>query len=450
MKAVPTGGGAKSWRELVFYRRSAPGRHYSGNMHDAPANTGLTGFARRLEDAHAPDADLLQRYVESRDEVAFAALVRRHGPAVWRVCRAVARQTADAEDAFQATLLLLMRNAGRVRNPAAVGAWLHGTAVRVATKARARRRPDPLASEPAAPFDDLTVREAEALVHEELANLPARFRDPLLLCCLDGLARDEAAERLGVSVGAVKHGIERGRELLRARLLQRGVTVGVPLLAVLLGPPARAAVPAFRISTASAGAVTLSREVGMAFSAKWAWAVAAGLSLLIVAAGLSVSAPGGGPLPAAVDPPRPNPPGGVGRKQAGGHVTEIALPGSLFRATTSRDGKVVATVTEEERDGEKFAVVNCWDTATGKQLGTLGGVKNYNPLSIALSPDGSAFAWIHREKVEDDDIAIQVFDVKTGKQRCVAGQISVRPTGYPDLQFSPDGKRLAASSTFDP
>jgi WD40 repeat protein len=107
-------------------------------------------------------------------------------------------------------------------------------------------------------------------------------------------------------------------------------------------------------------------------------------------------------------------------------------------------------VTQKDHDNAKPAVVTFWDTATGKQIATLGELKNYNPQKIALSPDGSAFAWIQRDTVQDNDISIQVFDVKKAELRCVAGQESVLTTSYPDLQFSPDGKQLATSSAVFP
>jgi WD40 repeat protein len=150
------------------------------------------------------------------------------------------------------------------------------------------------------------------------------------------------------------------------------------------------------------------------------------------------------------DPPRAEPSKDVKAKPVDKRVTEIALPDPLIRAATGRDGKAIATVTEKEREGNKFAVVTFWDSATGKQIGTLGEIKNYNPLKIALSPDGSAFAWIHRKTVQDNDISIQVFDTKKRELRRVAGPESVLTTGYPDLQFSPDGKRLAMSSAIIP
>src|SRR5262249_36930437 len=138
-----------------------------------------------------PDHELLQPFHAGQDEAAFRALLRRHGPMVLDVCRAVLGNEADAEDAFQATFLVLARKAGPIRKTGALGSWLHGVAYRTALKARARsaarqkheaRAPVREASEP----DDLSWREARWVLHEELRRLPERYRVPLVLCYLQG------------------------------------------------------------------------------------------------------------------------------------------------------------------------------------------------------------------------------------------------------------------------
>ncbi|OWK39935.1 RNA polymerase sigma factor [Fimbriiglobus ruber] len=182
------------------------------------------------------DADLLARFVATRDEAAFSALVSRHGPTVWDVCRSILGNRADADDAFQAVFLLLVRRAGRLRMPGSVGAWLHGVAVRVARKARvsaARRRekeagvPPPAASDP----PDPSWAEVRAAVHEALAALPAAYREPLVLCYLRGLTRDATAAELGLSPAALKKRLERARGRLRAALVRGGFGPAI-LLAV--------------------------------------------------------------------------------------------------------------------------------------------------------------------------------------------------------------------------
>src|SRR5262249_13439058 len=143
----------------------------------------------------------------------------------------------------------------------------YGVAYRVASRVRASRRAEAVESDPAdsahSALDELTVREAEAALHEELARLPEKYRAPLVLCCLEGLSRDEAAERLGWPANRAKHGLEQGRELLRARLARRGVVLGVPLITALLAAPARAVPPelleaAVRHATGTAPPAALS------------------------------------------------------------------------------------------------------------------------------------------------------------------------------------------------
>src|SRR5262245_11542826 len=150
--------------------------------------------------ATLPDADLLRAYAATRDEDSFRILIERHGPMVLRVCRTVLRDADAADDAFQATFLVLSRKAGRVANtrPEAVAGWLYLTARRVALKARtalARRlRREAVAVRPATELpDDLTAREMLAVLDEEVESLPATYQMPLLLCFWQGLTQEEAA-----------------------------------------------------------------------------------------------------------------------------------------------------------------------------------------------------------------------------------------------------------------
>src|SRR5262245_15704502 len=195
----------------------------------------------------APDADLLNRFVRSRDEAAFARLVERHGPMVLGVCRRVLGDAHAAEDAFQATFLALARGAGRVRAAGSLAAWLYGAAVRVSLKARGiAARTKPAARPPARPAPDplaeITGRELVAAIDEELARLPEQFRAAVVACCLEGLSQEEAARQLGWSAGSLKGRLERGRERLREQLARRGITLSAGLSGVILGE-ATAAVP---------------------------------------------------------------------------------------------------------------------------------------------------------------------------------------------------------------
>jgi RNA polymerase sigma factor (sigma-70 family) len=265
------------------------------------------GVVRWIRDAAGtdaggePDAELVRRFAVSGDAVAFRTLVARHGPVVWGVCRRLARNHHDAEDAFQATFLVLARAAGGVRDGGAVGGWLCGVAARVTARLRASQRLEPAPVEPTdghpdGPLGELTVREAEAVLFEELAHLPERHRAPIVLCCLEGLSRDEAATRLGWSANRVKHGLERGRKSLRARLERRGITLGLPLLTTALAVTPAAAMPQSAAGSAvrfaagvapPAAIASLARGVHRAmWISHWKWTAIAAAALFVGAGGM--------------------------------------------------------------------------------------------------------------------------------------------------------------------
>ncbi len=199
--------------------------------------------------ARATDADLLRRYADAGDEAAFAVLARRHAGMVLAACRRVLGHAQDAEDACQAAFLLLARKARGGAWRASVAGWLYAAARQVALNARRRndrrarheRRAEAHAVTP--PLDQLSAAELLAALDEELARLPERYRAPLVLCCLEGLTRDEAARRLGMPSATLKSQLERGRRLLASALERRGVTLGAGFLALTVASPAEAASP---------------------------------------------------------------------------------------------------------------------------------------------------------------------------------------------------------------
>src|SRR4051812_15029235 len=236
------------------------------------------------------DGQLVERFLDRAGpdrEDAFAALVHRHGPMVLGVCRRMLRESADAEDAFQATFLVLARKAGAVRGVERLRSWLYGVAIRTGKEARrrsARRR----AREAGAMDESRLVAAPDegrgdllALLDEEMGRLPVRYRDPLVLCELEGVSRRDAPRRLGLPEGTLSSRLSRGRSLLRDRLARRGVAPGAGTLAALLPGPADAAMPepladatmrlALRLAVggATAGAVPadlLARALGRAAS----------------------------------------------------------------------------------------------------------------------------------------------------------------------------------------
>jgi RNA polymerase sigma factor (sigma-70 family) len=180
------------------------------------------------------DGQLLERFVSRGDEVAFQALVERHGAMVLGVCRAVLRDPHEAQDASQAAFLVLLRHAHAIRRTDSVAAWLHGVARRVAGRAKraaARRRVvECSAIGPQAARD---VRREWLDLHEEIDCLPEKYRSPIVLCGLEGYTHEEAARQLGWPVGTVKVRLMRGRNRLRDRLLRRGLVPSALLLSAL-------------------------------------------------------------------------------------------------------------------------------------------------------------------------------------------------------------------------
>jgi RNA polymerase sigma factor (sigma-70 family) len=189
------------------------------------------------------DADLLALYLKQRDEEAFAAIVQRHGPMVLGVCRRALGQSADAEDAFQATFLALSRNASKVGE--SVPGWLYRVALRTSRKAL-RRLPTavPESADGSDPFGEVEWRELRRLIDDELDRLPAKWRTPLVLCYLEGQTRDEAASELGVSLRTLHRRLDEGRSRLRRRLEKRGLAPALLATAVLSLDELRASVPA--------------------------------------------------------------------------------------------------------------------------------------------------------------------------------------------------------------
>lgn len=188
----------------------------------------------------SPDAELLRAVAGHRDAGAFAEVVRRHGPMVLGVCRRVLRESADADDAFQATFLVLFRKAGGLKQPDRLAGWLHQVAFRTSRKLRAirsvrRSREKELSDLPAgeAPAD-FVWREMRPIFDEELSRLPDKLRLPAVLCFLEGCSKREAARVLGWPEGTFSARLQRARERLRSRFTARGLTLSAGALAVAL------------------------------------------------------------------------------------------------------------------------------------------------------------------------------------------------------------------------
>ncbi len=255
---------------------------------------------------HVPDAELLRRFVASNDSAAFELLVRRHADAVWVACRRLLRSDADAEDAFQATFLALIRKARSIRTPSA-GGWLHRVAVHASLKLRERvahtslvepkqlsKVPSPAPHEPDA--DRATV------VHEELAQLPDRERLPVVLCDLEGLSHADAAAALGWPVGTVSGRLSRARAKLRERLTRRGLAPSAALLPTLAAPPGMISTAVSLTAGAPPAVVSLTEGVlAMMAQTTWKWVAVVAVCASTLGAGAVLALAPGGEMP--LDPP---------------------------------------------------------------------------------------------------------------------------------------------------
>jgi RNA polymerase sigma factor (sigma-70 family) len=436
------------------------------------------------EAASTSDAALLARFVGRRDEDAFAALVRRHGPTVLGLCRRILADPHRAEDACQAVFLILARKADRVRPADRLAAWLFGVVRHVALKAlrsHARRYRHETESGRAArpagqrnPLDELTARELLVLLDEEIQSLPEVYRLPLILCCLEGKSQEEAAGQLGWTAGSVKGRLERARKLLQARLAKRGLGLSAVLGAVEAARGASERLPvtlaATTVRTAlGAGAGTpspaasaLAEEVlkGMARTQVWKVTALVLLGSVLVGAGLTL---GGGP------PQRQEPHGpatgeedrvSAHGKEAGPDVPAEPLPagavsrlgspllrhpGGARKVVFAPDGKSVVSA---GRDGSVIR----WDVATGRlQWST--GEHSSDPYfeqvaSVAFSADGktlavgyclSPFVMHHWQRPR-----IGLFDAASGRQ---TGQLWAKQSDSVfSLALSADGQTLAATA----
>src|SRR5262245_8913706 len=211
------------------------------------------------------DRELLDRFVDGHDEAAFTVLVERHGPVVLGLCRRVLRHAQDADDACQATFLVLARKAATLRKRISLASWLHGVAYRTSVnlkRAQVRRlRREQRAETNRHPHvdEDVSWRELHAILDEELERVPERYRAPLILCYLDGKTRDEAARDLCTTPGA-RHGpLARSRTLLRRRLTRRGVTLPAALVVTALPvSAAKAALAPAAVITCTKAALALA------------------------------------------------------------------------------------------------------------------------------------------------------------------------------------------------
>ncbi len=212
------------------------------------------------------DAQLLESFLLRRDELAFEALLRRHGPMVLGVCQRVLRNVHDAEDALQATFLVLARKADSIRSRQVVASWLYGVAYRTAMKARAmntkRRTKESQAGEMLSSKSSTNNELLEQLDYE-LSRLPEKYRVPVILCELEGKSRKEVARLLGLPEGTLSSRLAQAKKMLAKRLSRHEVAIPLGVLAVSLSPPLRASTLKTVLTTGAVPAKVLALTEGV-------------------------------------------------------------------------------------------------------------------------------------------------------------------------------------------
>jgi RNA polymerase sigma factor (sigma-70 family) len=422
------------------------------------------------------DHDLVDRFAAAGDEAAFEALVRRHGPMVWRVCLDVVKHVQDAEDAFQATFLVLARRAPAIRKRASVASWLHGVAHRVALQARgaARRRSVPengdVAMTQADPLNEMSRREQQGLLHDELSRLAEKYRAPLVLCYLEGKTQDEAARQLGWSKRTFCRRLDQARGLLQARLHRRGFALAAVWGGASLAHPAQGALlPAALLwATVRAARAFATRSTVMGGASAEAAALAEGVLRAIAIAQLKAGAvlaavcgvllAGTGvvahqiwvarnPDPAPVSYPAAvrtalTPDLAPRERERLDAVGDLLPEGAQTRLGTTRlrigatalcfafapDGKTVAA--------SGAGCIRFWAVATGKTVLSLE-APGKSVWAIAFAPDGKTLAAAGLKG------RICLWDLGTGLPLREFGESEQEPFG---LVFSPDGRTLASGS----
>jgi RNA polymerase sigma factor (sigma-70 family) len=412
-------------------------------------------------DGGPTDRQLLDRFAADRDEAAFATLVRRHAALVLAACRRVLHHADDAEDAFQATFLVLARKPKAVRSAESVGPWLYTVALRQAARLKAatlRRKDRELASasRPVAAVPEPTLREVESVLDEELGALPARLRSPLVLCYLEARTRDEAARELGWSVRTLQRRLDEGRRKLHARLLRRGASLSAALLTLGLAQPNASAVRAACACATSRGALgtEVSARVAALAQATMRRMVVTRLAAVVAMAFALAGAVGAGAyalrpaLPdetrAAADKPAPARPSGrdaFGDPLPAGAVARLGtvrfnhgegLQNLLF----TPDGKTVVSTGE--------GTFRLWDAATGREQGSFSTDKGqWWDDQAVLAAGGKELITLTQDP---DCDRVRVWDLALLKEARQL-QLPVRRNGWSvSLRnaLSPDGRRCVS------
>jgi RNA polymerase sigma factor (sigma-70 family) len=397
----------------------------------------LTRLGRPAADP--ADAELLGRFLATRDEAAFAAIVRRHGPLVFGVCRRVTGDHHLAEDAFQAVFVVLAAKAGGVRPRSALPGWLYGVARRTALRARTmrdrRRKWEAQARMPVPPepVDD----ELAAILDEEVGRLPDGLRLAVVLCELRGKSRKEAAAELGVPEGTVSSRLAAARKALAVRLRRRGVALSAAGLSAALGRVAAAAVPGELVARAVAASLGVApTPVAILAHGVLRMMLLSKLKLVPVALALAAGAVlAAGTLPTADEPKKP----GAGTP---GSPRAVAAKPAEAKPLPKGPNKILiyanGHLTLLDPDGKNPKRVS--ENRQGFMPGTM----------TKLSPDGTAYATLIQVGTPDDTPPGQSPRRKLYVRKLDEPEPG-KDTGVECQTFcwSPDGTRLAASEFVD-
>lgn len=352
----------------------------------------------------ATDGQLLRQYVQSKDDRAFSVLLRRHGDMVFRVCHRVLNHQADAEDAFQVTFLILAQRGSSIRRSSSLCSWLHGVALRTAKnlqRQKCKRTEKEAHQAKSSTVTDADVNDIWPILDKVIAELPERYRLPVIICYLEGRTNDEAAIELGCSRGTIAGRLSRARDLLRQRLQRHGVTLTGTLLTLMFGTQASQAAPSTMIVTSTCQSATaFSSEM---LSGQAQWLLQKGLNQMTVTK--------------------------ICQATVMLLTLTLCMAGGILLAQSDKSKTPSARSENQETEDKTKPPAQTWK----KVAELVGHDRRQEVRTVAFSPDGRFIA------SGGEDMKVILWDVKSGKKLSVT---KAHKDEVVSIAFSPDGKRL--------